>query len=147
MKVDFLDFGATTSRFKDNQIDAGFVVAGFPIASVMDLSTTKDISLLSFDKAFLDKLSKAHPYFVKSKIPANTYRGVTADTMTPAVMALTLSVDSTKPISRERARMSRIRALSMGLTKPLRIRNRTEVVKYAEQKKVQLIVNIHLFNC
>lgn len=93
MKVDFLDFGATTSRFKDNQIDAGFVVAGFPTASVMDLSTTKDISLLSFDKAFLDKLSKAHPYFVKSKIPANTYRGVTADTMTPAVMALLVTHD------------------------------------------------------
>ena len=93
MKVDFLDFGATTSRFKDNQIDAGFVVAGYPTASVMDLATTKDIALMSFDKAFMDKLTKEHPYFVSSKIPANTYRGIKTDTMTPAVMALLVTHD------------------------------------------------------
>ncbi len=93
MKVDFLDFGATTSRFKDNQIDAGFVVAGYPTASVMDLATTKDITLLNFDKAFMDKLRKAHPFFVESKVPANTYRGITTDITTPAVMAMLVTRD------------------------------------------------------
>ena len=93
MKVDFLDFGATTSRFKDNQIDAGFVVAGYPTASVMDLALTKDINLLSFSDDFLAKLSKAHPYFVASSIPANTYKGVTTDTKTPAVMAILVTHD------------------------------------------------------
>jgi TRAP transporter TAXI family solute receptor len=93
MKVDFLDFGATTSRFKDNQIDAGFVVAGYPTASVMDLSLTKDISLLSFDDAFLAKLSKAHPYFVASTIPGKTYKGVDNDVRTPAVMAILVTYD------------------------------------------------------
>ena len=93
MKVDFLDFGATTSRFKDNQIDAGFVVAGYPTASVMDLATTKDITLLNFDKAFMDKLRKEHPFFVESKIPANTYRGIATDITTPAVMAMLVTRD------------------------------------------------------
>jgi len=93
MRVDFLDFGATTSRFKDNQIDAGFVVAGYPTASVMDLATTKDITLLNFDKEFMDKLRKAHPFFVESKIPANTYRGITTDITTPAVMAILITRD------------------------------------------------------
>lgn len=93
MKVDFLDFGATTSRFKDNQIDAGFVVAGYPTASVMDLATTKDITLMNFDKKFLEDLRKQHPYFVESVIPANTYRGITADTTTPAVMAILITRD------------------------------------------------------
>lgn len=93
MKVDFLDFGATTSRFKDNQIDAGFVVAGFPTASVMDLATTKEITLLNFDKAFMNKLTKEHPFFVESKIPANTYRGITTDITTPAVMAMLVTRD------------------------------------------------------
>jgi TRAP transporter TAXI family solute receptor len=88
MKVDFLDFGATSSRFKDNQIDAGFVVAGYPTAAIMDLATTKDISLLNFDKETLDKISAAHPYFVASTIPAGTYRGIDTDTTTPAVMAI-----------------------------------------------------------
>ncbi len=93
MKVDYLDFGATTNRFKDNQIDAGFVVAGFPTASVMDLATTKEISLMNFDEEFMGKLVKEHPYFVSSKIPANTYGGITTDTTTPAVMALLVTHD------------------------------------------------------
>jgi TRAP transporter TAXI family solute receptor len=88
LKADFLDFNATTQRFKDNQIDAGFVVAGYPVASIMDLATTSDIQLIDFDEAFLNKLIKDFPYFIKSSIPANTYRGVTTETKTPAVMAI-----------------------------------------------------------
>ena len=60
-KADFLDFAATTSRFKDNQIDAGFVVAGYPTASIMDLTTTKDVTLLSFD----DEMLATENYFEK----------------------------------------------------------------------------------
>ena len=93
-KADFLDFAATASRFKDNQIDAGFVVAGYPTAAIMDLTTTKDVDLLSFDAAFLKKLHKAYPFFVASKIPAKTYRGIDKDVMTPAVMAILITNDS-----------------------------------------------------
>jgi TRAP transporter TAXI family solute receptor len=93
MKIDHLDFGATTNRFKDNQIDVGFVVAGFPTASIMDLTTTKDVGLLTFSDDFLAQLSKTHPYFVASVVPANTYRGVTQDTKTPAVVAMLVTHD------------------------------------------------------
>ncbi len=93
MKVEFLDFGATTSRFKDNQIDAGFVVAGYPTASVMDLATTKQITLLDFDDAFMKKLVAAHPYFVPSIVPANTYSKIDRDIKTPAVMAILITHD------------------------------------------------------
>jgi TRAP transporter TAXI family solute receptor len=93
MKVDHLDFGQTTNRFKDNQIDVGFVVAGFPTASVMDLTTTKDVQLLSFSDDFLTQLSKKFPYFVASVIPANTYRGIDKETKTPAVVAILVTHD------------------------------------------------------
>lgn len=93
MKVDYLDFGATTSRFKDNQIDAGFVVAGYPTASIMDLATSKPITLLNFSKEFLAELAKAHPYFVPSVIPGGTYTGMDADINTPAVMAILITND------------------------------------------------------
>lgn len=88
MDLNFLDFGATTNRFKDNQIDAGFVVAGYPTSSVMELSMTKTISLMSFEDAFMAKLIKTYPYFVDSKIPAGTYNGINHDVRTPAVMAI-----------------------------------------------------------
>ena len=90
-QANFLDFAATASRFKDNQIDAGFVVAGFPTAAIMDLTTTKDVGLLNFDKAFLDKLHKQYPFFVASKIPGKTYKGIDSDTVTPAVMAILIT--------------------------------------------------------
>ena len=96
MRVNHLDFAATSSRFKDNQIDAGFVVAGFPTAAIMDLATTKDVSLLSFDREFLEKLNKAHPYFVPSVVPANTYPGMAQDTQTPAVIAMLVTHDKVK---------------------------------------------------
>lgn len=92
-KADFLDFAATASRFKDNQIDAGFVVAGYPVAAIMDLTTTKDVDLLNFDDALLTKLNKQYPFLVKSNIPANTYRGITKNIATPAVMAILITHD------------------------------------------------------
>ena len=90
-QANFLDFAATASRFKDNQIDAGFVVAGYPTAAIMDLTTTKDVDLLNFDKAFLDKLHKQYPFFVASKIPGKTDKGIDKDVMTPAVMAILIT--------------------------------------------------------
>jgi len=92
-KADFLDFAATSNRFKDNQIDVGFVVAGYPVAAIMDLTTTKDVDLLSFDEAFLSTLNKEYPFFVKSVIPGKTYRGIDSDTATPAVMAILITHD------------------------------------------------------
>jgi len=86
-----LDFAQTSARFKDNQIDAGLVVAGYPTASIMDLTTSKNVDLLNFDKEFLDKLHKAHPFFIASKIPANTYKGINHETNTPAVMAILIT--------------------------------------------------------
>lgn len=93
-KADFLDFAATTSRFKDNQIDAGFVVAGYPTASIMDLTTTKDVTLINFDEEMLATLQKEYPFFVPSSVPANTYSGITEEIKTPAVMAILVTNDS-----------------------------------------------------
>ncbi len=88
MQTDFLDFNNTTQRFKDGQLDVGFVVAGYPTSSLMDLATTHDIDLVSFNDDFMSKLVKEFPFFIKDVIPAGTYNGVAKDTPTPAVMAM-----------------------------------------------------------
>ena len=88
MKTDFLDFNNTTQRFKDNQLDVGFIVAGYPTASIMDLATMHDIDLVNFSDDFMDKLIAEYPFFAKSVIPAGTYKGIDHDTNTPAVMAV-----------------------------------------------------------
>jgi TRAP transporter TAXI family solute receptor len=93
MSVEFLDFGLMSGRFSEGQIDAGFIVAGYPTAAIMDLAAAGDISLLDFDKETLDEISSAYPYFVPSVIPAGTYRGIGGDTATPAVMAILVTHD------------------------------------------------------
>ena len=93
MKVDFLDYGGTASRFKDNQIDAGFWVTGFPTASIMDLATTKDITIIGFDEALIKKIRKEYPFFIASNIPAGTYRGIDHDVTTLAVKAILITHD------------------------------------------------------
>jgi len=88
MNTDFLDFNNTAQRMKDGQIDVGFVVAGYPTASVMDLATLHDITLVEFDEELIDKLHSEYPFFVKHVIPAGTYKGVDKDTTTVAVQAM-----------------------------------------------------------
>ncbi|MGI6442470.1 MAG: TAXI family TRAP transporter solute-binding subunit [Synergistaceae bacterium] len=91
-KADFLDFAGIADRFKDEQIDAGFVVAGYPTTAIMDLTTTKNnVTLMSFDDEFLKELNAKYPFFVASSIPANTYTGVTEEVKTPAVMAILIT--------------------------------------------------------
>lgn len=88
MNTDFLDFANTADRLQDGQLDAGFLLAGYPTAAVMALAAQKDIDLVAFDEELLNKLVKKFPYFTKDVIPAGTYNGVDHDTPTPAVMAI-----------------------------------------------------------
>ncbi|MDI9370505.1 MAG: TAXI family TRAP transporter solute-binding subunit [Synergistaceae bacterium] len=88
METDFLDFNATTQRFKDGQLDVGFVVAGYPTSSIMDLATTHEVDLVSFNDRFMNDLVAKYPFFIKDVVPAGTYQGVDKDVPTPAVMAM-----------------------------------------------------------
>jgi TRAP transporter TAXI family solute receptor len=96
MKVDFLDFANTAERIQDGQLDAGFVLAGYPTAAIMALAAQKDIDLVSYEDDLLDRLTAEYPFFAKDVIPAGTYTGVDHDTPTPAVMAV-LVCDSALP--------------------------------------------------
>lgn len=87
-RADRLDYGGTANRFKDNQIDAGFLVTGFPSPAVMDIAATKDITLVNFSKEFMANLQKTYPFFVPHVIPKGSYKGIDEDINTPAVMAM-----------------------------------------------------------
>jgi TRAP transporter TAXI family solute receptor len=93
MKVQFLDFSGVSNRFKDNQIDVGFVVSGVPTSALMDLSTTKEINLINFTGEEMDRILAGNPFFIRNTIPSGTYRGVDYDVLTPAVMALLITHD------------------------------------------------------
>jgi len=88
MSTDFLDFNSTTRRFKEGQLDVGFVVAGYPTSSITDLAATHDIDLVNFNDDFMAVLLAEHPFFVKGLIPAGTYQGIDRSVQTPAVLAM-----------------------------------------------------------
>lgn len=88
MSTDFLDFNSTTRRFKEGQLDVGFVVAGYPTSSITDLAATHDIDLVNFNDDFMAVLLAEHPFFVKGVIPAGTYQGIDRSVQTPAVLAM-----------------------------------------------------------
>ena len=88
VNADFLDFNLTTEMMKDGQLDVGFVVAGYPTASIMDLATLHDMTLIEFDDAMIEELHAQYPFFVKDVVPAGTYRGVDKNVQTVAVQAM-----------------------------------------------------------
>ena len=69
------------NAIKDRKIDALIWVGGLPTAAITDLATTPGITLKLIDHAqYADAMNrKWGPLYVKGTIPANTYKGQTAD--------------------------------------------------------------------
>ncbi|WP_281856777.1 TAXI family TRAP transporter solute-binding subunit [Litoreibacter halocynthiae] len=83
-----LNNSQSAERLADGQIDAYFYAAGWPVAAMVQLSSTKGMSLHSFSEADLAKINEIVPAYIPSKIPGGVYEGVDEDTMTPAVSAM-----------------------------------------------------------
>ena len=83
-----LNNSQSAERLADGQIDAYFYAAGWPVAAMVQLSSTKGMSLHSFSEADLAKINEVIPAYIPSKIPGGVYEGVENDTLTPAVSAM-----------------------------------------------------------
>ena len=83
-----LNNSQSAERMADGQLDAYFYAAGWPVAAMVQLASTKGMSLHSFTKADLEKINKIIPAYIPSKIPAGAYEGISTDSLTPAVSAL-----------------------------------------------------------
>jgi len=86
-ELDWLSFTGISQRMKDGQADAGFVTAGIPTSSVMELTSQTDIVILNIDDKLIKKICDTWPFYAKVTIPAGTYRGQDAPVNTVAVMA------------------------------------------------------------
>ncbi len=80
-------FGDSADSLKDGKIDAAFIVAGAPTTAVVDLATTKDISLVQLDEEHIKKLQENYDFYTETTIPAGTYDGVDEDATTVSVRA------------------------------------------------------------
>src|ERR1700754_3194804 len=82
-KVEYLPFAESVDLMKNRQLDATLQSAGLGVASLKDLSTSTEISVVSVPKDVVDKIG---PPFVSVTIPANTYTGQEKDVPTAAVI-------------------------------------------------------------
>jgi TRAP transporter TAXI family solute receptor len=82
-KVEYLPFAESVDLMKNRQLDATLQSAGLGVASLKDLSTSADITVVAVPKEIVDRIG---PPFVAAIIPANTYTGQDKDVPTAAVI-------------------------------------------------------------
>ncbi len=90
----YQDFADSADSLKNGKIDAAFIVAGAPTTAVTDLSTSKDVYLVSMDTEHINNLMESSPYYSEATIKADTYTGQGEDVDTVAVMAIILASNS-----------------------------------------------------
>ena len=83
-----LNNSQSAERLADGQLDGYFYAAGWPVAAMVQLASTKGMDLHSFTEADLAKINEIIPAYIPSKIPAGVYEGVDYDVNTPAVSAM-----------------------------------------------------------
>jgi len=83
-----LNNSQSAERLADGQLDAYFYAAGWPVAAMVQLASTKGMALHSFTEDDLKKINEIIPAYIPSKIPGGVYEGVDEDVLTPAVSAL-----------------------------------------------------------
>lgn len=92
-KVEYLPFAESVELMKNRQLDATLQSAGLGVASLRDLATSVEITMVEVPAAVVDK---AGPPFVKVSIPANTYTAQTAAVPAAAVVNYLVTHDGVK---------------------------------------------------
>lgn len=88
----YLSFSEGASALKDGNVDAAFLTAGYPTASVQDIASQNPVALLPIDDDKAEALINKYPFYTKTTIPAGTY-GFANETKTVSVMAMLVAND------------------------------------------------------
>jgi len=88
VKEDYSSFAQSVEKIKDGNLDVSLITAGAPTASITELATGHEIKILPLTGPGIDKLQTVQPYYAKTMLPANTYKGQTEAVPTIAVRAI-----------------------------------------------------------
>ena len=84
----YMSFADAAQSLNDGLIDAFFITAGAPTASVIELAAKKEIRLLSIDPDVQNNMMKLYKGYTRCTIPAGSYPGQNADVSTIGVKAV-----------------------------------------------------------
>ncbi|MFC4249652.1 TAXI family TRAP transporter solute-binding subunit [Natribaculum luteum] len=81
-------FSSASDQIKDGDIDAAFVVGGWPVGAIEDLATTSDISLVEVPEDVREDIKSDAEWFADDTIPGGQYGGIDEDVETVSVQAM-----------------------------------------------------------
>ncbi|GAA0204273.1 TAXI family TRAP transporter solute-binding subunit [Halobaculum roseum] len=81
-------FAQASEQLANGDIDAAFVVGGWPVGAIEDLANTNDIHIVPIDGDNREAVKEAASWFADDTIPGGTYSGVEEDVPTVAVQAM-----------------------------------------------------------
>ena len=84
----YMPFAEATAALQDGMIDAFFVTAAVPSLPITNLTDKKEIRLLSIAPDAQQKLMQLYGGYTQYTIPADSYKGQSADVSTIAVKAV-----------------------------------------------------------
>jgi len=80
---DFTPLNATQAAAVDMLADgsaaAAFIGGAVPTASITQAAASQDIVFVPYEEEAMERLAAEYPFFARATVPANTYRGQTAD--------------------------------------------------------------------
>jgi TRAP transporter TAXI family solute receptor len=93
----FLRPGPAAEELKSGDIDAFFLVGGYPIPAIGNLAAMVPIRLVEFEDPLLDRLKKDFTFYYRAMIPGGTYPGIDDETKSVGFYALWLVNDDIDP--------------------------------------------------
>ena len=81
-------FSQASEQLANGDIDAAFVVGGWPVGAIEDLANTNDVEIVPIDGENREAVKEDASWFADDTIPGGTYSGVEDDVETVAVQAM-----------------------------------------------------------
>jgi TRAP transporter TAXI family solute receptor len=82
------DFSQAAEQIQNGDIDAAFVVGGWPVGAIAELAQTSSISIIAIDGQERQQVLQSARYFAEDEIPAGTYQGINEPKPTVSVQAM-----------------------------------------------------------
>jgi TRAP transporter TAXI family solute receptor len=76
LDVEYMKPSNAIKRIRNRQLDAFFVVAGYPARSISELTDDTEIVLVPIDGPEADSLVSRYPFFTRDSIPGGVYQGI-----------------------------------------------------------------------
>ena len=81
-------FAQASEQLANGDIDAAFVVGGYPVGAIEDLANTNDLNIVPIEGENREAVKEDASWFADDTIPGGTYSGVDNDVETVAVQAM-----------------------------------------------------------